>query len=92
MRHVFKSRPGTEVLVSTPLTNFRKALEMLEKHSGRDYHKMAVVTMGSFASVMTGQQESVSVQLSDAAQELIVKSRKKLQSISNWLFSLRFTP
>lgn len=54
---------------------------MLEKHLGRHYHKMAVATMDNFVSVMSGQQESVSVQLSDAAKELVVKNRKKLQSI-----------
>ena len=63
MCHVSKSRFGPGVLVSTPLTNFKKALEMLEKHNGRDYHKMAVVTMDNFVSVMCGQQDSVSVQL-----------------------------
>lgn len=26
------------VLVSCPLTNFRKALETLDQHSGKDYH------------------------------------------------------
>ena len=77
-----KSRPGTRVLVSTPLTNFRKALEMLEKHSGRDYHKMVVITMDNFASDMSGQQESVSVQLTDAAQELVERSSNLLLRLS----------
>ena len=56
-----KSRPSPGVLVGTPLSNFRKALQMLEKHNGRDYHKMEVVTIDNFACVyvMSGQQDSV---------------------------------
>ena len=72
----FPAGPG--VLVSTALTHFRKALETLEKHAGRDYHKEAVAAMDD---VMSGQQKSVSVQLSDAAKELVANNRKKLQSI-----------
>ena len=40
-----------------------------------------LLQMDNFASVMSGQQDSVSVQLNDAAQELVMKNRKKLQSI-----------
>ena len=62
----FCADPG--VLVSSPLINFKKALETLEKHTGKVYHKEAVATMDAFLKVMTSQQESISVQLSDAAK------------------------
>ena len=71
--------PG--VLVTNPLTNFRKALETLEKHNAKDYHKEALVKMDSFFKVMTGQQSSICVQLNDVAKEVIAKNRKRLQSI-----------
>lgn len=69
------------VLVSCPLTNFRKALETLDKHSGKDDHKGAHVKIDAFLKVMTGQQPGIRVQLKDAAKELLAKNRKKLRSI-----------
>ena len=75
----FHAGPG--VLVSTPLTNFKKALEALGKHIGREYHKEAVTVMDNFMSVMSGQTERVLVQLSDAAKDVVAKNRRKLHSI-----------
>ena len=74
-----RADPG--VLVSNPLTNFRKALELLDKHGGKEYHKVALVKMDAFLKVMTGQQQSICVQLNDATKKLVAKNRKKLQSI-----------
>ena len=76
----FRADPG--VLVSSPLINFKKALEILEKHTGKVYHKEAVATMDTFfLKVMTSQQEKISVQLSDAAKQLVASNRRKIQSI-----------
>ena len=72
-------RADPEVLVSSPLLNFKKALEILEKHIGRDYHKLAVVKMDTFMKVMSGSQDSISVQLSNLAKDLAATNRKKLQ-------------
>ena len=74
-----RADPG--VLVTNPMTNLKKALETLQKHNGKDYHMEAVAAMDTFMMVMSGQQKSVSVQLSDAAKALVIKNRKKLQSI-----------
>ena len=57
--------PG--VLVTNLLKNFRKALETLDKHNAKDYHKQAVIKMDAFLKVMTGQQSSICVQLNDVA-------------------------
>ena len=75
----FRADPG--VLVSSPLLNFKKALEILEKHMGKDYHKEAVVKMDTFVRVMSGSQDNISVQLSNVAKDLVSTNRKKLQSI-----------
>ena len=72
---------GPGVLVSSPLLNFRKALEILEKHMGKDYHKLAVVKLETFVKVMSGSQDSISVQLSNVAKDHVATNRKKLQSI-----------
>ena len=73
----FRADPG--VPVSSPLLNFKMALEILEKHMGRDYHKLAVVKMDTFTKVMSGSQDSISVQLSNLAKDLAATNRKKLQ-------------
>ena len=48
----------TGVLVSSPLVNFKEALELLNKHLEKSYHKTAVVKMDAFIGVMSGQQAS----------------------------------
>ena len=35
------AEPG--VLVTNPMKNFRKALETLDKHNAKDYHKQTVI-------------------------------------------------
>ena len=74
-----RTPPG--ILVNTPLTNFRKALEILDKHSHKQYHKTAILKMNDFQKVMTNRQTSVQVQLNQAAVELVRNNRKKLVSI-----------
>ena len=57
----FRSDPG--VLVKSPLTNFQKALELLDKHTNMMYHKRAVVDYEAFMKVMTQKQPSIQQQL-----------------------------
>ncbi len=75
----FRAQAG--VLVSYALTDFKHAIEILTKHEQKDYRKEAVVKMESFVKVMSGQQNSISVQINNAAKELVATNRKKLQSI-----------
>ena len=71
------SRADPGVLVSSPLINFKKALETLEKHTGKVYHKEAVATMDNFLKVMTNQQEKISVKLSDTGKQLYSCDQQK---------------
>ena len=50
-----RSDPG--MLVKNPLPNFQKALEFLNKHAEKSYHKAAVVQMDAFLKVMTNQHK-----------------------------------
>ena len=74
-----RSDPG--VLVKSPLTKFKNALEMLNKHLEKSYHKTAVVKMDEFVKVMTGQQQSIGVRLNESAVQLVASNRRKLHSI-----------
>ena len=56
-------------------------IDSLKKHEEKEYHKEAVVKMDAFMRVMSGQQDSVSIQINNAAKELVARNRKKLQSI-----------
>ena len=69
------------VLVTTPLTDFKRALEKLDQHSNRAYHKFAIVKMNEFVKVMTRRQGNIQVQLDDACAAQIAKNRQKIQSI-----------
>ena len=71
--------PG--ILVGTPLTSFRKALEILRKHVNKEYHKNADTAVDSFLSVMSVRQKAVSIQFSYIAIKQVVNIRKKLRSI-----------
>ena len=75
------SEPG--ILVQRPLTHFGKALEIMHKHSEKEYHKLAVVRSDEFVSVTSGRQSSIQCQLNKATAETVVMNRKKLKSIIN---------
>jgi hypothetical protein len=79
-----RTPPG--ILVNTPLTNFRKALEALDKHANKECHKTAILKMDDFQKVMTKRQRSVQVQLNQAAIELVESNHKKLESIMQTIF------
>lgn len=73
------SDPG--VLVSRPLTAFTKALELLRKHSDKQYHKDAVIRSDEFLKVMRHQQLDVQSQLHQVMADRIASNRQKLTSI-----------
>lgn len=75
----FRAQAG--VLVSNALTNFKHAIEILKKHEQKDYHREAVVKMDTFVKVMSGEQDSISMQINSAAKELVARNRGKLQSL-----------
>ena len=68
------------VLVSYVFTNFKHAIETFKKHEQKDYHE-AVVKMESVMKVMSGQQDSISVQINNAAKELVATNRNFSQSL-----------
>lgn len=66
------------VLVSRPLTNFRRALEHLKNHDSKDTHKAAVTKADDFLKVMQGQQEPVNQQIDRALADRVTANRRKL--------------
>ena len=73
------SNPG--VLVTRPLTNFKKALEMLHKHTDKEHHKVAIVRAEEFEGSMSGQQSDIQQRMSKSLAERILTNRQKLSSI-----------
>ena len=72
------------VLVSKPLTNFKKVTEKLKHFSGngRTYHKAAVEKAMALLDVMSGKSASIDVQLSTNRAQTIAANRLKLKSIA----------
>ena len=62
-------------------TSFKKAIEMLNKHADKLYHKTSVAKLEDFQKVMVGQQPTIREQLNTAALQLVSTNRKKLHSI-----------
>ena len=75
------SSPG--VLVSRPLTVFKKALETLRKHADKEHHKSAIVGAEEFKKTMSNQQPTIQQRLSKSLADRIAMNRKKLESIMN---------
>ena len=73
------SNPG--VLVSSPLTAFKKVLETLRKHADKEHHKSAIVRADEFKRTMSGQQPSIQQRLSQSLAVRISNNRQKLESI-----------
>ena len=73
------SNPG--VLVSRPLTVFKKALETLRKHADKEHHKSAIVRAEEFKKTMSGQQPSIQQRLNKSLADRIANNRQKLESI-----------
>ena len=73
------SNPG--VLVSCPLTAFKKALEMLRKHADKEHHKSANVRADEFKRTMSSQQPRIQGKLSQSLADRISNNRQKLEFI-----------
>ena len=73
------SNPG--ILVSRPLTLFKKALETLRKHADKEHHKSAIVRAEEFKRTMSGQQPNIQQRLSRSLADRIANNRQKLESI-----------
>ena len=74
--YTFRSDPG--VLVKTPLTDFKRALEKLDYHSDRSYH---LLKLDEFTKVMSGRQLNIQSQLDSIRSTRISENRQKLKSI-----------
>ena len=64
--------PG--VLVTRPLINLTKALEILGKHKVKQYHLMAITKCDEFLHVMQGQQPSIAQHLNKSVAETIANN------------------
>ena len=73
------SSPG--ILVSRPLTNFKKARETLTKHADKEYHHTTIVRAEEFKSSVSGQQLDIHQRLSKSLADQISTNRQKLVSI-----------
>ena len=69
------------VLVSKPLTNFKKALEELKAHDIRNTHVEAVTRTDHFMKVMQGQREPVHHQINAALADRVAANRQRLVPI-----------
>ena len=67
--------------MTRPLTNFKKALEMLHKHTDKEHHKVAIVRAEEFERSMSGQQPDIQQKMSKSLAERISANRQKLSSI-----------
>ena len=73
------SDPG--ILVRRPLASFSKALEVLSKHTTKEYHKAAVVRADEFMQVMRNEQPDIHSRMSQDLADRIALNRQKLISI-----------
>lgn len=75
----FRSDPG--VLGTKPLTNFQKAIEIMNKHDNKLFHRSSMIKMDNFLKVMTNEQPSIRRRLSEATAQQIATNHQKLHSI-----------
>ncbi|KAM7283773.1 uncharacterized protein ISCGN_000878, partial [Ixodes scapularis] len=68
-------------LVTSPFTRWKDAMESFENHPGTDYHKRATVDAQSFLDVMTGNVDSIQMQLNKQAKEEHESNKAKLRAI-----------
>ena len=66
------------VLVSTPLTNFKKATDELKAHDKKASHLDAVTSVDLFLKVMSGKQPPVYQQTNIALANRVAASKKRL--------------
>ena len=73
------------ILVSRPLTNFKKAIEMFKEHfvsQSRKSHQAAMEKAMAFIAVKENRVASIDQQLSSKRAEVVAKNRLKLRSIA----------
>ena len=68
-------------LVSRPLINLSKALEILGKHKEKKYHLVALTKCDEFLRVMKGQQPSIAQRLNKSVTDTVATNRQILKSI-----------
>ena len=49
------SRADPGILVKSPMTDFKHAIETFNKHSDKKYHRDAIIVMDNFVKSMSGQ-------------------------------------
>ena len=70
------------VLVTKPLTNFKKAVEKLDEHfHGKKFHKVAVEAAMAFMQVQNNRVLAINQQLSIQRRETVAQNRLRLRSI-----------
>ena len=78
-------------LVTRPLTNFKKASDILKGHfgcRGRKSHQIAAEKATAFCNVMTNQARCIDQQISSQHAQNVAINRKKLQSIAATIMCL----
>uniref|UniRef100_A0A1X7TTV4 Uncharacterized protein n=1 Tax=Amphimedon queenslandica TaxID=400682 RepID=A0A1X7TTV4_AMPQE len=73
------SKPETPV--SKPLTNFKKALEILSKHTDKDHHRGSIVKSEEFMKVISNVQLPIASVFNTAVADQVALNRQKLMSI-----------
>ena len=66
---------NTGILVSHPLTLFKKALETSRKNADKEHHKSAIVRAEEFKRKMSGQQPNIQQRLSKSLADRIYNNR-----------------
>lgn len=77
-------RPGGQapgVLVGKPTSNFKKALETLDKLVSRSYHVYAVAMTDNFLKIYSGEQRNARQQADSGLAARVAENRPKLKSI-----------
>ena len=69
------------ILVKTPMTKYKKAIEILKNHDTLDYHKTAMAKMSGFVMTRENPQQSIANLLDLQRKEEIEKNRRLLVPI-----------
>jgi len=69
-------------LVNRPLTNFKKALDALNKHFEHKFHQMAVQRAKDFIDVTTYKAVSIDLMANTCTAKVVAENRLKLRSIA----------
>ena len=64
-----------EILVKTPMTKYKKAIEILKNHDTLDYHNTAMVKMSGFVMTRENLQQSIANLLDQQRKEEIKKQK-----------------